>query len=129
MEWYCRSHTPDVIPLPRPAAGILMAQESEQVDVVALELAGLAVLTGRRADNFIAVDVKEAVGNVIPTLCHLALPHRRHAHGIGRAFGTQEVGVKAGDLLSGGRAGQGGQEDGGEACLHLDVGLAGWGGG
>lgn len=119
-------HTPDVIPLASPAVGVLVAEEADKVDVVARVLAGLAVNARRGPRGLIAVQVEEAVGNVLLALCHLPALQYRHVDGIRGACGAQGVRIEDGHALGGGGAGQSREDKGRDACLHLDCALGIW---
>ena len=115
--------TPDVVTLTGAAAHILVPQEALEVDLVAGVLAGLAISAGAGARSLIAVHVEDAIGLLLLTEGDLALLDDGHGEGIG-GVGRLEVllvELRSVDLLSHRGGSQSGEENGGEAGLHLDA--------
>ena len=120
MTFTTCGHTPDVISLARPAVGVLVTKKAAQINVVARVLARLAVDTRSGTSRLVAVQVEESVSNVLLTLSHLPGLQGGHVDGVGGARGTESVRIVDGHALGGGGAGQGREDKGRDACLHLD---------
>lgn len=102
-----------------------MAQEAQEVDVVARVTPRFAVGTRRgRADFLVTIFVKDASRRLALAEGHLSLAELFHSNGIGRTGGTQVTLIVLGRVdplvLGNRRARQGGKEDGGDTGLHID---------
>ena len=119
-------HTPDVVTLTGDAAEVLVAQEAEQIDVVARVLASLAVLALGGAGFLVAVVAIDTSSTVPLLLLNLALAQGGHGDSIGGIEGLELGGSEIGGLHqvgflgSDGPGSQAGEEEGSDSGLHVD---------